>query len=63
MTAVLRWDVETYRVHFDALQALPPEATLLDFLAKFEFDHSREQFLQVYINLVTGEKDVHKKVY
>ena len=63
MTAVLRWDVETYRVHFDALQALPPKATLLDFVAKFEFDHSREQFLQVYISLVTGERDVHKQVY
>ena len=42
---------------------LPEGCTLSDFLAKFKHDSSKEEFLWFYIEAVTGEKDVHNKVY
>ena len=50
-------------LYLETLPGLPPEATLQDFLATFMFDGSCEEFLWAYISLVTGEQDVHKKVY
>lgn len=41
----------------------PADATLQDLLACFTADSSREEFLWHYVEAVTGEKDVHKKIY
>ncbi len=50
-------------MHLEPLMALPPEATIQDFLSTFKYDSSAEEFLWAYIELMTGEKDVGKKVY
>lgn len=47
----------------EALDDLPPEASLIDFLSKFRHDSSSEEFLWLYIEGMTNEKDVHKKMY
>lgn len=41
----------------------PADATLQDLLACFTADSSAEEFLWHYVEAVTGEKDVHHKVY
>lgn len=47
----------------DALSTLPADATLTDLLATFRHDSQAEEFLWHYVVAVTGEKDVHRKVY
>lgn len=45
------------------LQELSPEASLQDFLRAFRSPSSAEEFLWYYIETVTKEKDVRKRVY
>ena len=47
----------------EALSKLPVDATLRNLLAKFRHDSSAEEFLWHYIEAMTGEKDMHLKVY
>lgn len=41
----------------------PADATLQDLLECFVHDSSREEFLWHYVETVTGEKEVYRKVY
>lgn len=47
----------------DQLSPLPPDPTLRDFLAIYPQEASKEEFLWYYIERVTGERQVHFKVY
>ncbi len=47
----------------DELSHLLPEATLLDLLAMFRRDDSKEEFLWHYIEFITQDKGVHLRVY
>lgn len=47
----------------EGLKTLPTGATLRDLLGLFRHDSSAEEFLWHYIEAVTGEEGVHRKVY
>lgn len=47
----------------DAFSSLSVEATMQDLLGCFRHDSSAEEFLWHYVEAVTGEKDVHHKIY
>lgn len=47
----------------EALAGMSGEVTLNDLLSSFRNDSSVEEFLWHYIEAVTGEKDIHHKVY
>ena len=51
------------RQKIDALSGLPTNANLGDLLALFRTEDTKEVFLWLYIEAVTGEIDVNQKVY
>ena len=54
---------KSWQCYLGILHELGPGATLRDLLRKFKFDASAEEFLWFYIEAVTGNKNVHEKVY
>ena len=48
---------------FDMFATMPDNATMREALFRFRNGSSREEFLWFYIEIVTGEENVHKKMY
>lgn len=54
---------KTFPRALEAFSALPADATMQDLLGCFKHDSQAEEFLWHYVEAVTGEKDVYRKVY
>lgn len=54
---------KTFSRACEVFSALPTDTTWPDLLSCFKHDSSAEEFLWHYVEAVTGEKDVYKKVY
>jgi hypothetical protein len=48
---------------YAAIKGKPADATLQDLLDCFKHDSQAEEFLWYYVEAVTGEENVHQKVY